>query len=75
MKLLFGDIHDHCGISYGYGSLENALKNALSHLDFVAVTGHAFRCISVIFFSVYNDFHFTSFSPLPWGQGDINLCP
>ena len=42
MKLLFGDIHDHCGISYGYGSLENALKNALSHLDFVAVTGHAF---------------------------------
>ena len=42
MKILFGDIHDHCGISYGYGSLENALKNALSHLDFVAVTGHAF---------------------------------
>ncbi|MGN1163186.1 MAG: hypothetical protein ACI4S4_00120 [Candidatus Ornithospirochaeta sp.] len=42
MKLLFGDIHDHCGISYGYGSLENALKNAASHLDFVAVTGHAF---------------------------------
>lgn len=42
MKLLFGDIHDHCGISYGYGSLENALENARSHLDFVAVTGHAF---------------------------------
>lgn len=42
MKLLFGDIHNHCGISYGYGSLENALKNAQSHLDFVAVTGHAF---------------------------------
>ena len=42
MKYLFGDIHDHCGISYGYGSLENALVNARSHLDFVAVTGHAF---------------------------------
>lgn len=42
MKLYFGDIHNHCGISYGYGSLENALINAKRHLDFVAVTGHAF---------------------------------
>lgn len=42
MKLYFGDIHNHCGISYGYGSLENALRNAREHLDFVAVTGHAF---------------------------------
>lgn len=42
MKIYFGDIHNHCGISYGYGSLENALDNASRHLDFVAVTGHAF---------------------------------
>lgn len=42
MKLYYGDIHNHCAISYGYGSLENALKNASGHLDFVAVTGHAF---------------------------------
>ena len=42
MKILFGDIHNHCGISYGYGGLENALVNATAHLDFCAVTGHAF---------------------------------
>ncbi|MEG1805616.1 MAG: hypothetical protein RR327_04385, partial [Clostridia bacterium] len=42
MKLYFGDIHNHCGITYGFGGLENALKNAQSHLDFVAITGHAF---------------------------------
>ena len=42
MKILFGDIHNHCGISYGYGGLKNTLKNAASHLDFCAVTGHAF---------------------------------
>lgn len=42
MKIYFGDIHNHCGISYGYGSLKNALENARRHLDFVAVTGHAF---------------------------------
>ncbi len=41
MKLFWGDIHNHCGISYGYGSLENALRNAKNHLDFCAITGHA----------------------------------
>lgn len=41
MKLLWGDIHNHCGITYGYGSLKNALARAKSHLDFCAVTGHA----------------------------------
>lgn len=42
MKLLFGDIHNHCGITYGYGGLQNAIDNAKSHLDFCAITGHAF---------------------------------
>lgn len=42
MKLLFGDIHNHCGITYGFGGLQNAINNAKSHLDFCAVTGHAF---------------------------------
>lgn len=41
MQLYWGDLHNHCGISYGYGSLENALKNARTHLDFCCVTGHA----------------------------------
>jgi len=40
-RLLFGDIHNHCDISYGHGSLEDALKNARERLDFVSVTGHA----------------------------------
>lgn len=37
----FGDIHNHCGISYAHGSLEDALNNAQQRLDFVSVTGHA----------------------------------
>lgn len=41
MKLYWGDIHNHCGMTYGFGSLENALKTASEHLDFCAVTGHA----------------------------------
>ena len=41
MKLLWGDIHNHCGITYGYGSLENALERAKSQLDFCTITGHA----------------------------------
>ena len=41
MNTYWGDIHNHCGITYGYGSQENALKRAAAHLDFCAVTGHA----------------------------------
>lgn len=41
MKLYWGDIHNHCGITYGFGSLENALNAAREHLDFCAITGHA----------------------------------
>lgn len=40
-KLLFGDMHNHCGISYAHGSLEDALRNARERLDFVSITGHA----------------------------------
>lgn len=40
-ELLFGDIHNHCGISYAHGSLEDALRNARQQLDFCSVTGHA----------------------------------
>ncbi len=38
---LYGDIHNHCGISYGHGPLSDALANARERLDFVSVTGHA----------------------------------
>lgn len=41
MNIYFGDIHNHCNISYGFGNLENALAEAKEHLDFCAVTGHA----------------------------------
>lgn len=41
MKLLWGDIHNHCGITYGFGSQTNALKRGAGQLDFCAITGHA----------------------------------
>jgi len=37
----YGDLHNHCAISYGHGSLEEALLNAREQLDFCSVTGHA----------------------------------
>lgn len=39
--LYWGDIHSHCGISYGEGELTHALEAAREHLDFCSVTGHA----------------------------------
>ena len=42
MRLYWGDLHNHCGISYGHGSLEAALRRARQQLDFCSVTGHAF---------------------------------
>lgn len=35
-----GDIHNHCGISYGYGTLKHAIEFAKTQLDFFSVTGH-----------------------------------
>jgi hypothetical protein len=37
----FGDLHNHCGISYGHGSIEDAYANARTQLDFASVTAHA----------------------------------
>lgn len=41
LQPLLGDLHNHCAISYGHGSLETALANAREQLDFVSITGHA----------------------------------
>ncbi|MBT3268573.1 DUF3604 domain-containing protein [Candidatus Poribacteria bacterium] len=41
LSVYYGDIHNHCGISYGHGPLEDALANARQQLDFCSVTGHA----------------------------------
>lgn len=40
-RFFVGDIHNHCGISYGIGELGTALENARAQLDFASVTGHA----------------------------------
>lgn len=40
--LYWGDLHSHCAISYGHGTVEQALARARQQLDFCSVTGHAF---------------------------------
>ncbi len=41
LSAFFGDLHNHCNLSYGHGSLEDALYNARLQLDFCSVTVHA----------------------------------
>lgn len=41
LKSYFGDLHNHCGVSYGKGTLEDAFQNARLQLDFASVTVHA----------------------------------
>lgn len=41
-QLYWGDLHSHCAISYGHGTVEQALQRAQQQLDFCSVTGHAF---------------------------------
>ncbi|MEW4530540.1 DUF3604 domain-containing protein [Maioricimonas sp. JC845] len=41
-ELFWGDLHSHCSISYGHGTVEQALARAAQQLDFCSVTGHAF---------------------------------
>jgi hypothetical protein len=38
----FGDIHNHCNITFGHGSIEDAIRNAKERLHFCSVTGHAY---------------------------------
>jgi hypothetical protein len=40
-RVYYGDLHNHCGISYGHGPVEDAYRNAALQLDFASVTGHA----------------------------------
>lgn len=41
MKVFWGDIHNHCNITYGHGDMRLAFEAAKQQLDFVAVTPHA----------------------------------
>ena len=66
-NLYWGDIHNHCGITYGYGGLENALEAAKGQLDFCHVTGHAMypdmlKGVEELTYS--NDYHLKGFEKL-----------
>jgi hypothetical protein len=37
----YGDLHSHCAVGYGHGSLQDAFQNARLQLDFASVTVHA----------------------------------
>jgi hypothetical protein len=41
-QLYWGDLHSHCSISYGEGTVRQALLRARDQLDFCSLTGHAF---------------------------------
>ncbi|MBC8354012.1 MAG: DUF3604 domain-containing protein [Planctomycetes bacterium] len=41
-QLFWGDLHSHCSVSYGEGTVEQALMRAKAQLDFCSITGHAF---------------------------------
>jgi hypothetical protein len=41
LGLFHGDIHNHCNVSYGHGSPEDAYRNARLQLDFASVVPHA----------------------------------
>lgn len=40
LKVYYGDIHNHCAVGYGHGSIEDAFHNARLQLDFACVTVH-----------------------------------
>lgn len=42
LQPFYGDLHSHCAVGYGHGSLKDAFKNARLQLDFAAVTVHAY---------------------------------
>jgi hypothetical protein len=42
LHIYYGDLHSHCNVGYGHGSIEDAFQNAGLQLDFVCVTPHAY---------------------------------
>ncbi len=40
-RAYYGDIHNHCAVGYGHGTIEDAFQNARLQLDFACVTCHA----------------------------------
>ena len=39
--IYFGDIHNHCNLTYGHGDMRDAFDAAKQQLDFLSVTPHA----------------------------------
>lgn len=73
----WGDLHNHCAISYGHGSLDRALALARQQLDFCAVTGHAFwpdmpdDPQDPSRYGPTRDYHLTGFARLRAGWEDV----
>jgi hypothetical protein len=41
LSVYYGDLHSHCDVGYGHGSMDEAYENAQLQLDFACVTPHA----------------------------------
>lgn len=41
LNIYFGDLHNHCNLTYGHGDMRDAFEAAKVQLDFVSVTPHA----------------------------------
>ena len=41
LKLYWGDLHNHCNLTYGHGDMRDTFEAATQQLDFVSVTPHA----------------------------------
>jgi hypothetical protein len=41
LNVYYGDIHNHCNVGYGHGSIEDSYDNARLQLDFACVSVHA----------------------------------
>lgn len=41
-NVYYGDLHNHCAVGYGHGTLEDAFTNARMQLDFASVTVHGY---------------------------------
>ena len=41
LKMYWGDLHNHCNLTYGHVGMRDAFEAAKGHLDFVSVTPHA----------------------------------
>jgi len=42
MQVYYGDLHSHCAVGYGHGSIDDAFRNARMQLNFACVTVHGY---------------------------------